>query len=104
SYLILALVSVLLVLRAGPDALLSWVVYLVLSPTIVALVLGSLLVALFYEGVFGIDRPARRRHARSLLRGLILLAVVGGAGGLGMLAATVSDTGGAVLGGGVAGG
>jgi len=99
---ILALVSVLLTLQAGPDALLSWIVYLVLSPTIVTLVLGSLLVALFYEGVFGIDRPARRRHARSLLRGLILLAAVGVAGGLGLLAAAVADTGGAVLAGVVA--
>jgi signal transduction histidine kinase len=94
---VLALVSVLLVLQAGPDALLSWIVYLVLGPAIVTLVLGSLLVALLYDGAFGIDRPARRRHVHALLRGLIVLAVVGVAGGLGLLATTATDGGAAVL-------
>ena len=82
---VLALISALLLLQVGPDALVAWIAYLVLWPVTLTLVLGSLLVALLYDGVFGIDRPARRRHVHSLLRGLIVLAVVGIAGGLGVL-------------------
>jgi signal transduction histidine kinase len=94
---VLALISTLLLLQVEPDALVAWIAYLVLWPVTLTLVLGSLLVALLYDGAFGIDRPARRRHVHSLLRGLILLAVVGIAGGLGVLAAAVTDSGSGVL-------
>ena len=63
-------VGLVLIARLGPDLHPGGAecarhldrVRLVLWPVTAALVLGSLLVALFYEGVFGIDRPARRRH------------------------------------------
>ena len=94
---ILLLASVLLLLQVEPDALVAWIAYVVLWPVALTLLLGSILVALLYEGVFGIDRPARRRHVHSLLRGLIVLALVGVAGGLGLVAARGTDAGLAVL-------
>jgi signal transduction histidine kinase len=94
---VLTLLAVLLLLQVGPDSPLAWIAYLVLWPATLTLLIGSLLVALLYDGAFGIDRPARRRHVHALLRGVILLALVGVAGGLGLLAALVLDGGGAVL-------
>jgi signal transduction histidine kinase len=70
---------------------------LITWPLTVALVLGSLLVALFYEGVFGIDRPARRRLVYWLLRTLITVVHAAVAAGLGLLASQVVPVGAAVL-------
>jgi signal transduction histidine kinase len=95
--MVLGLVQVLLVVQFGADAVITVVGYFVLWPATFAFVVGSLLVALLHEGVFGIDRPARRRYVHSLLRGLIVLALVGGACGIGLLAEGVSGTGVAVL-------
>ena len=83
--------------QLGSDALAYRIASVMLWPLSAALVLGSLLFALFYEGVFGIDRPARRRHVHAVLRGLIVLALVGVAAGFGLIAATVAGTGIAVV-------
>lgn len=94
---VITFAMVLLTLRVGEDALVTQIAYTVLWPITATLLIGSLLVALLYEGVFGIDRPARRRHVRALLRGLIVLTLVGAASGLGLLAAGVADADVAVL-------
>jgi signal transduction histidine kinase len=94
---VITLVAVLLIGQLGADTLIYRVASFALWPITAVLVIGSLLVALLYDGAFGIDRPARRRHVHWLLRGLIVLAVVGVAGGLGLLAAIVTGSGGAVL-------
>jgi signal transduction histidine kinase len=94
---IITLAMVLLTVRVGAETLVTRIAYAVLWPAAAALFIGSLLVALLYEGVFGIDRPARRRHVHSLLRELIVLALVGAASGLGLLTAGVADAGVAVL-------
>jgi signal transduction histidine kinase len=95
--LVIGLVEVLLIVEFGAEPLIRRIGEVVLWPLTAVLVIGSLLIALLHEGVFDIDRPARRRHVHSLLRGLIVLAVLGVASGLGLLAATVIETGGAVL-------
>jgi signal transduction histidine kinase len=92
-----AAVAVMVLVQFGTNALVTGIVHVVAWPATVVLVIGSLLVALFYDGVFGIDRPARRRHVHTVLRGLIVLAVVACAAGLGLLATVVADSGGAVL-------
>lgn len=66
-------------------------------PLTVALVLGALFVALFYEGVFGIDRPARRRLVYWLLWALITVAHVTVPPGLGLLASRLVPVGAAIL-------
>ncbi|WP_203703597.1 sensor histidine kinase [Asanoa iriomotensis] len=89
--------QVYLLLWLGPDSVAVQVGELVLWPLTVAMVLGSLLVALFYDGVFGIDRPARRRLAYRLSWTLIGVAHVCAAAGLGLLAARLSTAETAVL-------
>lgn len=88
--LALGAVLVLISVGVGSDSLAYRVGSAVLWPVTAVLVIGSLLVALFHEGVFGIDRPARRRHVHTLLRGLIVLAVVVVAAALGVLVGGVA--------------
>ena len=95
--LTLALIQVLVAGWLGFDAPAHRITAAVLWPLSAALILGSSLVALFYEGVFGIDRPARRRQVHTVLRGLIVLALVAVAAGLGLVTASVSNTGAAVV-------
>jgi signal transduction histidine kinase len=93
----IVIVAVVLTEQLAADTLIYRIAEVVLWPITAVLVIGSLLLALLYDGAFGIDRPARRRHVHSVLRGLIVLAVVGVAGGLGLLAARMTGSGGAVL-------
>ena len=95
--LVIVIVAVLLTEQLGADTLINRIAGVALWPITVVLIIGSLLLALLYDGAFGIDRPARRRHVHWLLRGLIMLAVAGVASGLGLLAAIVIGSGGAVL-------
>jgi hypothetical protein len=59
---------------ADPDNQAATVAAEVLSPLALVTTVGSLLVALFYTGVFGIDEPARRAFVRRVLR--VSIAVV----------------------------
>jgi signal transduction histidine kinase len=59
---------------ADPDNQAATVATQVLSPLALVTTVGSLLVALFYTGVFGIDEPARRAFVRRVLR--VCVAVV----------------------------
>jgi len=58
---------------------------------------GSFLLALFYDGVFGIDQPTRRTLVYRVLWALIALGYVTAAAGLGVLAGQRLPTGVAVL-------
>jgi signal transduction histidine kinase len=58
---------------------------------------GSSLLALFYDGVFGIDRPTRRSLVYRVLWALIALGYVSAAAGLGVLAGRRLPIGVAVL-------
>jgi signal transduction histidine kinase len=71
--------------------------YWVAWPLILVLTLGSIVVAVFYEGVLGIDRPLRRSVAYRTLVGLITLAYVAVAAALGTLAGRYLPIGVAVL-------
>jgi signal transduction histidine kinase len=66
--------AALLFQLADPDNAAAAAVSLVLSILGLAFTLGSLLVALFYTGVFGIDQPARRAFVHRVLR--VSIAVV----------------------------
>ncbi len=70
----------------------GWVASVVLWPVIQVLAIGSLVAALFADGVFGIDEPARRRFTRRALRGLLAFAAVAVAAGLGLIAGRLGGT------------
>jgi signal transduction histidine kinase len=59
---------------ADPDSVAAAIAGKVLSPLALATIVGSILVALFYTGVFGIDEPARRAFVHRALR--VSIAVV----------------------------
>ena len=68
---------------ADPDNAAAAVAGEVLTPLALATTVGSMLVALFYTGVFGIDEPARRAFVHRVLRVsitvvLALLAILAG--------------------------
>lgn len=71
----------------------SWVTW----PLILVLTLGSIVVAVFHEGIFGIDRPPRRSMAYRILVALITLVYVALAAAVGVLAGRHLPTGIAVL-------
>ncbi|GIH92928.1 histidine kinase [Planobispora siamensis] len=89
--------ELLVVWLAGEDSLAHAVVDAVSWPMTMIIMLGVMLVALFHEGVFGIDRPARRTLVYRLLWSLITLVCVGVAAGLGTLAARYLPAATAVL-------
>ena len=60
---------------ADPDNAAATVASEVLSPLALATTVGSMLVALFYTGVFGIDEPARRAFVNRVLRVSITVVV-----------------------------
>ena len=64
----------------------------VLSPLGLATTLGSVLVALFYTGVFGIDEPARRAFVHRVLRVSITVVLAGAAILAGVLTSLVAPT------------
>jgi signal transduction histidine kinase len=81
---------VLLWQLADPDNAAAAAVTAVLFPLALAAIVGWLLVALFYTGVFGIDEPARRAFVRRVLRvsiAVVLAALAVLAGALTSLAA-----------------
>ncbi len=74
----LAIPPTLLWQLADPDSLAAAIAGKVLSPLALATIVGSILVALFYTGVFGIDEPARRAFVHRVLRvsiGVVLAAL-----------------------------
>lgn len=73
-----------------PAAWIAW-------PLILVLLLGPIVVAVFHDGVFGIDRPLRRSVVYRVLVGLITLAYIAVAAALGVLAGRYLTTGLAVL-------
>jgi signal transduction histidine kinase len=73
--------------------LLSWVMW----PVVLVLTLGSIVVAVFYDGVFAIDRRLRRSAAYRTVMGLIALGYVAVAATLGVLAGEYLPTGVVVL-------
>ncbi len=60
---------------ADPDNAAATVASEVLSPVALATTVGSMLVALFYTGAFGIDEPARRAFVNRVLRVSITVVV-----------------------------
>jgi signal transduction histidine kinase len=62
-----------------------------------ALVLGSLVVSLSFEGVFGIDRPGRRLVVHRALRALIAVGFVAAAATLGIIASRYLPAGVAIV-------
>ena len=60
---------------ADPDNAAATVASEVLSPLALATTVGSMLVALFYTGAFGIDEPARRAFVNRVLRVAIIVVV-----------------------------
>jgi signal transduction histidine kinase len=66
-------------------------------PLVLVLVLGSIVVAVFHDGVLGIDRSVRRSTVYRVLVRLITLVFVAVAGALGVLAGRYLPTGVAVL-------
>jgi signal transduction histidine kinase len=73
--------------------LVSWVMW----PVVLVLTLGSIVVAVFHDGVFAIDRPLRRSVAYRTLVGLIAVGYVAAAAALGVLAGEYLPTGVVVL-------
>jgi signal transduction histidine kinase len=71
----------------------SWVAW----PVILVLTLGPLVLAVFHDGAFGIDRPSRRSMVYRVLLGLITLVYVAVAAALGVLAGRHVPTGVVVL-------
>jgi signal transduction histidine kinase len=78
-----------------PDSTLA--ISMVAWPLFVALALASIVVAIFHDGVLGIDRPLRRSMVYRTLVGLIALAYVASAVALGVLASRYLPIGAAVL-------
>jgi signal transduction histidine kinase len=70
----LAIPPTLLWQLADPDSVAAAIAGKVLSPLALATIVGSILLALFYTGVFGIDEPARRAFVHRVLR--VSIAVV----------------------------
>ncbi|HET6530909.1 MAG TPA: GAF domain-containing sensor histidine kinase [Actinoplanes sp.] len=91
--LALPLMALVWVVDPSRLILIAWFVW----PLSVVLMLGSIVIAVFHDGVFGIERPMRRRLAYRTLVGLIALAYVAVAATLGVLAARYLPTGLAVL-------
>jgi signal transduction histidine kinase len=77
---------------ADPDDATAAAASNVLSYLGLATTLGSLLVALFYTGVFGIDEPARRVFVRRVLRATIAVVLAVLAILAGLLASRVTPT------------
>ena len=82
---------------AGPQSSLGWAVSFLLWPVVLVLAVGSLVVALFAEGVFGIDEPSRRRLTRRALRVILGICAVAVAVGLGLIAGRLGGTSLAVI-------
>jgi signal transduction histidine kinase len=95
---------------AGMSVWLSWLVLvwvldsswlalisLVMWPVVLVLTLGSIVVAVFHDGVFAIDRPLRRPVAYRTLVGLITVGYVAIAAAVGVLAGQYLPTGAVVL-------
>ena len=74
---------------ADPDSVAATVASEVLSVPALVTTLGSLLLALFYTGVFGIDEPARRAFVHRVLRVTISLALAAVAVMAGLLTSLV---------------
>lgn len=99
----------LLGLVAGMSVWLCWLVLVwvdpsrvelvsfVMWPVVVVLTLGSIVIAVFHDGVVAIDRPLRRPVAYRTLMGLIAVSYVAAAAALGVLAGEYLPTGVVVL-------
>ena len=75
---------------ADPDNAAATVASEVLSPVALATTVGSMLVALFYTGAFGIDEPARRAFVNRVLRISITVVVAALAILIGVLTSLVA--------------
>jgi signal transduction histidine kinase len=89
------LLFLVLILALDPSwlALASWVIW----PVVLVLTLGSIVVAVFHDGVFAIDRPLRRPVAYRTLMGFIAVGYVAVAAALGVFAGEYLPTGVVVL-------
>jgi len=92
-FVILPLMATATVLDPSQAILLAWIVW----PLALVLILGSFVVSVFYDGIFGIDRPLPRLMVYRTLMGLIALVYVAIAGALGVLAGQYLATGVVVL-------
>jgi signal transduction histidine kinase len=81
------------VLDPSTVILVSWIMW----PLALVLILGSFVVSVFYDGIFGIDRPLRRTMVYRTLMGLIALIYTAVATALGVLAGQYLATGVVVL-------
>jgi hypothetical protein len=77
------------VLEPSQVILLSSIVW----PFALVLILGSIVVSIFYDGTFGIDRPLRRSMVYRTLMCLLALIYVAVAAALGVLAGQYLSTG-----------
>jgi signal transduction histidine kinase len=75
------------------QTVLAWIMW----PLVLALTLGSIVIAVFHDGVFRIDRPLRRPLAYRTLMGLIALGYIAVSAALGVLAGHYLATGVVVL-------
>jgi signal transduction histidine kinase len=92
-FLVVPLMAFAAVLYPSRVILLAWIMW----PLAVVLILGSIVVSVFYDGIFGIDRPLRRSMVYRTLMGLIALVYVAVAAALGVLAGQYLATGVVVL-------
>ena len=81
------------VLEPSRVILLAWIMW----PLALVLILGSIVVSVFYDGIFGIDRPLRRSMVYRTLMGVIAVIYVAVAAALGVLAGQYLATGVVVL-------
>lgn len=84
-------------LALGRESVVTQVAQVVLWPITPASFLGSMLVALFHEGMFGIDRLARRRVVYRVLQALIVAGYVSAIAALGVVLARLLPIGAALL-------
>lgn len=87
-----AMLQLAILWTADPGSWLAVAASLLLWPVILVLGTGSLVAALFAEGVFGIDEPSRRRLTRRALRVILLVSSVAVAVGLGLIAGRLGGT------------
>jgi len=82
---------------ADPNSVAASVASVVLSTLALGTALGSMLVALFYTGAFGIDEPARRAFVHRVLRVTITFALAAVAVAAGLLTSLIAPTAVAVV-------
>lgn len=86
-----------LLLALGHESIVNRTAELALWPLTPAFFLGSLLVAVFHDGVLGIDRTARRRAVFRVLQALIAVGYVSAIAASGLLLAGLLPVGAALL-------